>query len=48
MSKPAYWIVFISGREPEKFTQRASMRVFVAAQKLLGHLPIVKAIGGQS
>lgn len=45
MSKPLYWLVLIPGRDPEKFTQRAAMRVFVAAQKALGRKPIVKAVG---
>lgn len=45
MSKPAYWLVFIPGREPEKFTQRAAMRVFVAAQRIAGRSPIVKPVG---
>ena len=45
MAKPAFWIVYIEGREPEKFTRRAAMRAFVALQKALGQKPIVKAVG---
>lgn len=45
MSKPAYWIVFVEGRDPARFTQRAAMRVHVAALKLQGIKPIVKAVG---
>lgn len=45
MSKPAYWIVFTPGRDPQRFTQRAAMRVHVAALKLRGIKPIVKAVG---
>lgn len=45
MSKPAYWLVFIPGRDPEKFTVRAVMRAFVALQKAHGVSPIVKPVG---
>lgn len=45
MSKPAYWLVFLPGREPEKFTIRAAMRVYVATQKARGLAPIVRAVG---
>ena len=45
MSKPAYWIVFVEGRDPARFTQRAAMRLYVAALKLQGIKPIVKVVG---
>lgn len=45
MAKPAYWIVFIPGLEPEKFTIRAVMRAFVATQKARGVRPIVQPVG---
>lgn len=45
MSKPAYWLVFMPGREPEKFTVRALMRAYVATQKALGARPIVQPVG---
>jgi hypothetical protein len=45
MSEPAYWLVFLPGREPEKFTVRAVMRAFVALQKASGARPIVKPVG---
>lgn len=45
MSKPLYWMVYAEGREPQRFAQRAAMRVHVAALKLQGIKPIVKAVG---
>lgn len=45
MSKPVYWIVYIEGKAPQKFTLRRTMRLFVAVQKALGKKPIVKPVG---
>lgn len=45
MSKPAFWLVFIPGRAPEKFTVRVLMRAYVRAQKARGLAPIVKPVG---
>jgi hypothetical protein len=44
MSKPAYWLVWVNG-EQHRFTQRAAMRIFVAAQKALGRQVTIKAVG---
>lgn len=43
--KPAFWIVYIPGQDPLKFTQRVTLRAYVTAQKLLGKKPIIKPIG---
>lgn len=46
MSKPFYWIVWVNGTgDPRRFQQRATMRAFVALQKLQGHSVIIKSVG---
>jgi hypothetical protein len=45
MAKPAFYLVFVSGRFSERFTMRAGARIYAAAQKALGHSVIIKPQG---
>lgn len=45
MAKPAFYLVFVSGRFAKRFTTRAGARIYAAAQKALGHSVIIKPQG---
>lgn len=45
MAKPAFFLVFVSGRFAERFTTRTGARLYAAAQKAIGHSVIIKPQG---
>jgi len=45
MAKPAFFLVFVSGRFAERFETRTGARIYAAAQKVLGHSVIIKPQG---
>jgi len=43
--KPAYWIVFVSGKESARFETRKSAKLYAMGQRIAGHDVIIKTIG---